>query len=121
MRRAAWLYPVLIGSSILTIAAVLQLGTDWLASNVAIPSAGVQAAPAPQSLWDVWRTNLTQPLARLLLQIFLIIAAARIFGYAARQVGQPSVMVGMALRPSNLMRANHGLVFAVETAILRPA
>ena len=95
MSRRAWLSPILIALFVLAIAAVLQLGNHWLAPAGANAPIDQVSAPAP-GLWDVWRHNLTQPLARLLLQVFMIIAVARIVGYAARQLGQPSVIGEMA-------------------------
>jgi Kef-type K+ transport system membrane component KefB len=82
------------------------------ASQQAHPPAAAVRAPArpahppTASPWDVWRTNSTHPLARLILQILVIVAAARLLGSAARYFGQPPVIgeiaAGIALGPSLL-------------------
>ncbi len=70
------------------------------------PQAARPAHPPTASPWDVWRTNAAHPLARLILQILVIVAAARLFGAAVRHFGQPPVIgeiaAGIALGPSLL-------------------
>ena len=81
------------------------------------PAAAQTSAPQPSSTarpahpptaspWDVWKTNATHPLSRLILQILVIVAAARLFGAAVRYFGQPPVIgeiaAGIALGPSLL-------------------
>jgi Kef-type K+ transport system membrane component KefB len=69
-------------------------------------AAGRPAHPPTASPWEAWRTNAAQPLARLILQILVIVAAARLLGAAARHFGQPPVIgeiaAGIALGPSLL-------------------
>lgn len=143
----AWLYPILVGAFVVTIATTLQYGERRFADEVAAdrvaaapsgqPStaqaptqAQAQAQPQAQaqaqaphstaavhsparpahaptaSPWEVWRTNAAHPLARLILQILVIVAAARLFGAAVRYFGQPPVIgeiaAGIALGPSLL-------------------
>ncbi len=53
---------------------------------------------------DSFSDNLTEPLAVLLLQIIVIIACARLFGYLFKKIGQPAVIgeivAGIVLGPS---------------------
>ena len=53
---------------------------------------------------DSFSHNLTEPLAVLLLQIIVIIACARLFGYLFKKIGQPAVIgeivAGIVLGPS---------------------
>jgi Kef-type K+ transport system membrane component KefB len=89
------------------------------------PTAAVHTPARPAhaptaSPWDVWRTNAAHPLARLILQILVIVAAARLFGAAVRYFGQPPVIgeiaAGIALGPSLL-----GTWFPGVSAQLFPA
>lgn len=103
--RRAWLYPILMAGFVIAILAVLQFGNSSLAPIEGAPAAAKTATAGATDLWSVWRSNLTQPLARLLLQIVLIIVVARGLGSLARRVfGQPSVIgemaAGIALGPS---------------------
>ena len=130
----AWLYPVLVGSFIAVIAAILHYGdqrfqpgithtaqTEAFAEGMTAPDGSRTPVAAPQgpsvwrraparpdqdSPWQVWRLHATQPLARLLLQLIVIVAAARVFGAVARAFRQPPVIgeiaAGIALGPSLL-------------------
>jgi hypothetical protein len=55
---------------------------------------------------DSFHHNLTDPLAILLLQIIVIIAVARLFGWLFKKIGQPAVIgeivAGIVLGPSLL-------------------
>jgi Kef-type K+ transport system membrane component KefB len=55
---------------------------------------------------DAWRENMSAPLARLVLQLLVVVGVARVLGGIARRVGQPSVVgemaAGIALGPSLL-------------------
>jgi Kef-type K+ transport system membrane component KefB len=79
------------------------------ASSNAAPAGAAKAAAAKeagQTPWAVWTANASHPLARLILQIIVIVVAARIFGAGARALGQPPVIgeiaAGIALGPSLL-------------------
>jgi Kef-type K+ transport system membrane component KefB len=130
----AWLYPILVGAFVAVIAATLQVGERRFqdeatatpgAAAAAQPhaSAQPQSQPQPQAAEShasqppaaahsparpahPWRTNAAHPLARLILQILVIVAAARLFGAAVRYFGQPPVIgeiaAGIALGPSLL-------------------
>lgn len=79
-------------------------------------SANAVEASAPSAN----RTDLRSPLSILLLQIIVIIVAARLFGSVFHRLGQPSVMgemvAGIALGPSVL-----GLLSPQTTAFLFPS
>jgi Kef-type K+ transport system membrane component KefB len=69
---------------------------------------------------DSFSHNLTEPMAVLLLQIIVIIAFARIFGYLFKKIGQPAVIgeivAGIILGPSIV-----GLFFPQINHFLFPA
>ena len=69
---------------------------------------------------DSFSHNLTDPLAILLLQIIVIIAFARLFGFFFKKIGQPSVIgeivAGIVLGPSVV-----GLFFPQASHFLFPA
>jgi Kef-type K+ transport system membrane component KefB len=92
---------------VVAIAAVLHVGTLTLGHERADrPEPSVTEVTPVAKPWDLWHGNLTQPLPRLLVQIVLVILVARLFGAAARKLGQPSVIgemaAGVALGPSLL-------------------
>jgi Kef-type K+ transport system membrane component KefB len=67
-------------------------------------TARARVAEGTATPWHVWRTHAAQPLARLMLQLLVIVAAARLFGRIARALKQPPVIgeiaAGIALGPS---------------------
>ncbi|MEP7238926.1 MAG: cation:proton antiporter [Ferruginibacter sp.] len=73
-----------------------------------------------QVFTDSFKHGLTDPLAVLLLQIIVIIACARFFGYLFKKIGQPAVIgeivAGIILGPSIL-----GLFFPQINLFLFPA
>jgi Kef-type K+ transport system membrane component KefB len=113
MRRRIWLYPVLVGLFVALIAVIFQFAAPRL-NPADLPSA---AAAGAQSPWDAWRTNATQPLARLILQVVVVLAAARTFGAVLHRFGQPPVIgemvAGIALGPSLLGLVAPGVFAAV--------
>ena len=107
----AWLYLVLVVGFIGFIAAILHYGDQRLRPGLtphATDAVGVaERTPATRpgsNPWQVWRTHATQPLARLLLQLLVILVAARACGALARALRQPPVIgeiaAGIALGPS---------------------
>ena len=108
MRGRAWVYPVLVGLFVVVIAGVLYLGDHGLASGAGSKSLPGAVVPHGQTTaagpWDLWTQNAAQPLARLILQILLIVIVARLFGAVVRALGQPAVIgemaAGIALGPS---------------------
>ena len=121
-----WLYPILVVVSVAFITAILNYGDRRFDNESTAPiavtvpaenAAGSGVAPrlpqpgAPASAerqastpWEVWRTHASEPLARLLVQLLLILAAVRVFGAIARVLKQPTVIgeivAGIALGPS---------------------
>ncbi len=105
-------------SSIFYVAIVIVFGTMiyWIVRNGKALEKLKQFTPnktlAPvttqensfQVLTESFRSNLSNPLAVLLLQIIVIIAFARLFGYLFKKIGQPAVIgeiiAGIVLGPS---------------------
>lgn len=76
--------------------------------------------------WDILKTtiknNINYPFGKVLLQFIIIVLAARVFGFLARRVGQPSVVgeivAGIVLGPSLLSTffpSFMGFIFPSET------
>jgi Kef-type K+ transport system membrane component KefB len=92
-------------------------GGDALSTNAAVSSSPATTTPGtgPEKIVGASRS----PLATLLLQIIVIIVAARLFGAVFRRIGQPPVMgemiAGIALGPSVL-----GLIFPQAMGFLFP-
>jgi len=114
VNKARFLYPVVLLAFLLSIYAVLELGgklerapVSSMQNQPASSSAGELSGVGPSSsLLDNVRENLQDPLARLLVQVILIILAARICGAFAKIFGQPAVIgemiAGILLGPSLL-------------------
>ena len=112
----AWLYLILVSLFVAFIAVLLEYGDRRFGQQTAVerqaitnPAASSDSNPVggtrqAADSWQVWRTHAAQPLARLLLQLLLIVAAARLFGAVARALKQPAVIgeiaAGIALGPS---------------------
>ncbi|HEX4895585.1 MAG TPA: cation:proton antiporter [Solimonas sp.] len=106
MRRSVLSYLALLALSLAGLAALLMLGSHWY------PAAAVAATPVAGEG--------VHPLTRLLLQIVVVVAAARLVGLLARRLGQPAVigeiLAGILLGPSLL-----GSVSPAALAFLFPA
>jgi K+:H+ antiporter len=108
--RPFGVYLVVISLFVVAIVGVLDVGTRTLSTRNGLSgqpaTSSAPAAAETAGLGDVWAHNAAQPLARLLVQIVLVILVARLFGAAARKLGQPSVIgemaAGVALGPSLL-------------------
>jgi Kef-type K+ transport system membrane component KefB len=115
MRRHLLHYSVLLVVSILGLLALLSFGARL---QPPIP-VGAEAA-ASTDLAAGLRETLADPLSRLLLQIVVIVVAARLTGMLFRRMGQPAVIgemvAGILLGPSLL-----GLLFPDALAFLFPA
>lgn len=103
MRRPLLIYLLTVTAAILIVAELIHLGGTWL------PSRGVQAvstAGQSSSALAHMLDNARLPLPRLLLQLIVIVLAARAFGAVARRLGQPPVIgeiaAGVLLGPSLL-------------------
>jgi Kef-type K+ transport system membrane component KefB len=111
MNRRALVYPLLVAMAIAAVVALLQLGERMLTPHApSTAAAGVETAHTTNydssGVVSTWRRNLEHPVARLILQILIIVLVARAFGYLARHLGQPQVVgeiaAGIALGPSLL-------------------
>lgn len=119
LKRLLLVYTAVIGLSVLAIAGLLQLGTWWLpgASAALDGMSGLTGATGPFAQMSA---NAQHPLARLILQLVVIVLAARVCGALAARMGQPPVIgeiaAGILLGPSLL-----GWVTPGASAFLFPA
>src|SRR4029453_741328 len=88
-------------TAVLIVAGVLHLGGAWLSPP------GVESIAAERHSSSVvaqFLTNTRSPLARLILQLIVIVLAARALGTVASRLGQPAVIgeiaAGVLLGPS---------------------
>lgn len=103
MKRILTIYAVVTTVFILGIVAILHSGQALSPAPVSVAHAA-QAAGA--SIWAAVWQNLKDPLAHLLIQFIVIIAATRIVGGLFSRFGQPAVigemLAGILLGPSLL-------------------
>ncbi|MET0211834.1 MAG: cation:proton antiporter, partial [Vicinamibacterales bacterium] len=116
MRRCVVVYATTLGLSILVVAAILRIGGLMLPEAPATLAEGADAAsPLAQMI-----ENASHPLARLLVQLLVIVGAARVCARLARPLGQPPVIgeiaAGIIVGPSLL-----GAVAPAVSATLFPA
>jgi Kef-type K+ transport system membrane component KefB len=116
MRRHLVSYSVLLVVSIAGLLVLLAFG-----ARLQPPAAVAQgAAVASTDLTAGLRETLEDPLSRLLLQVVVIVVAARLVGMLFRRMGQPAVIgemvAGILLGPSLL-----GLLFPDALGFLFPA
>ena len=103
MVRGFLVYIFVIAAAVLAVVALIQLGGAWLPSQGGqAVAAGGQASGAFAQIID----NAQHPLARLLLQLIVIVLGARVCGARASRLGQPPVIgeivAGVLLGPSLL-------------------
>lgn len=110
MRKKLLLYPAIIGVfgglTWLVIRAgnhlPLKTGAAKLVSET--PAAAGHAVATGAGFIGTTLHNIQQPLALLLLQVLIVVLAARLFGWLANRIGQPSVVgeiiAGVCLGPS---------------------
>jgi Kef-type K+ transport system membrane component KefB len=103
-RTSPVLYIALVGVPVLIIAALLQFGsTAFMLPAEVLTSAAPAAAEISES---AAASPATFSLGRLVLQLVVILTAARLFGMGAKAIGQPAVigemLAGIALGPSLL-------------------
>jgi Kef-type K+ transport system membrane component KefB len=102
MRRGIFTYSIIVLTAILIVAGLLRLGDRWLPSH----GARVMATTAPLAVFTQMIDNAQRPLARLLLQLVVVVLTARAFATVARRLGQPPVVgeiaAGVLLGPSLL-------------------
>jgi Kef-type K+ transport system membrane component KefB len=82
------------------------LESSVLANKPALTNTVTSSVGSFQLFTESFKANLSNPLAVLLLQIIVIIAFARLFGYFFKKIGQPAVIgeivAGIVLGPSIL-------------------
>jgi Kef-type K+ transport system membrane component KefB len=103
MTRRFFLYALALAAAVLAVAGLIHLGTTRLSPGGALPIAAAGQSPdAIAQMLD----NARHPLALLILQLIVIILAARALGALAARVGQPPVIgeiaAGVLLGPSLL-------------------
>lgn len=120
-KRFLW-YPAIIGIFGALIWVILQKGQSLPMTTHAVPPAAAAAAPPVAGSWWRYLDNLKHPLGLLLLQIILIMLAARVFGILANKLRQPAVVgeiiAGVLLGPSLLgwvAPSFSGFLFPVES------
>jgi Kef-type K+ transport system membrane component KefB len=103
MQRRALVYAIVITASVAVIAALLRLGETWYA---AAPLTGTPSAAGSASHGASIADSIHKPLAILILQLLVIIAATQAFGALASLLKQPAVIgeiaAGLLLGPSLL-------------------
>lgn len=121
-KRFLW-YPAIIGVFATLIWVILQKGQSLPVNpHTIIPAALPAAAASNAAGWWRYLDNLKHPLGLLLLQIILIMLAARLFGILANKLKQPAVVgeiiAGVLLGPSLLgwaMPSFSGFIFPAES------
>ncbi len=98
MKRATLFYVATLGLVLAANALVLHSGASLPAPGGAqtVQTAAPGSTPAAGALHSAIGTGLSEPLSRLLLQLLVIIAAARLVGKLFVRLGQPSVVGEMA-------------------------
>ncbi|MFL6196557.1 MAG: cation:proton antiporter [Thermoanaerobaculia bacterium] len=112
MSKKLLAYAVLILLSIAGLAVLLRAGSHLLP---AMATAGAPAAPpGPGGVGEALRQNLRDPLGLLLLQVIVIVVAARLAGWLFARMKQPPVigemLAGILLGPSLLGMVAPGAV-----------
>ena len=127
MSKKLLLYPVIIGFFGCLTWLVIRQGSHLplneknaaVIAGKTLPVAA-PAAAAGEGVWASLAHNVQHPLSLLLLQIIVILLAARLFGWLANRIGQPAVVgeiiAGVCLGPSLL-----GTVIPAGSAYLFPA
>ena len=129
MNKRLLLYPLIIGFFGLLTWFIIKQGSTLSSSNSHVittiqkaptaPAATASTASTASTVWTSLVHNIQNPLALLLLQIILILIAARIFGWLAGRIGQPAVVgeivAGICLGPSLL-----GWIFHNTSAFIFP-
>jgi Kef-type K+ transport system membrane component KefB len=96
-----FIYLVTVAAAVLGVAGVIHFGSAWLSAPGVEPTATVQHSPG---VLAQFLGNSRSPLARLLLQLVIILVSARALGTVASRLGQPAVIgeiaAGVLLGPS---------------------
>jgi len=103
MTRRLLVYILVVAASIAAVTGLIRVGNTWVS-----PQAAQSVAAPAEAVGPLTRMlgNAQLPLPRLLLQLAVIVAVARVLGLVARRLGQPSVIAeiaaGVMLGPSLL-------------------
>lgn len=101
LKRVFLVYTLVVGISIVAIIGMLQVGSHLLPTAAAPP-----AATHAGSVLEQIAAHAQHPLAKLILQLAVIVIIARLFGALAIRLGQPPVVgeiaAGIVLGPSLL-------------------
>ena len=104
MTRRFFVYVAVVGAAILVAAGLIQLGDRWFTPDTLQVTTTPAAAGA--GVVSAVFANAQQPLSRLLIQLVVIVVAARAFAMIAARLGQPPVIgeiaAGVLLGPSLL-------------------
>jgi Kef-type K+ transport system membrane component KefB len=117
MKSRLLVYILFVTAAVLAVAGLIQLGGAWFPlQGVEVVSPAERSSGALAQMSD----NAQHPLPRLILQLIVILLAARVFGSVARRLGQPPVIgeiaAGVLLGPSLL-----GWVMPDASAFLFPS
>lgn len=111
MNRISIFYVLTVLAVGAAIFGVLRLGSSLPQAGGAlaereVAAAALEAPPGAFGVFDGLRVNLEQPLARLFVQLLVIVAASQAFGCLFTRIGQPAVVgemaAGIVLGPSLL-------------------
>lgn len=115
MTRRFLVYTLVVTTAVAAVAGLIHLGGVWLSAQGGQLVTGLQSPGALGQMLD----NSRQPLARLLVQLIVIILTARAVGALAGRLGQPPVIgeiaAGVLLGPSLL-----GWIAPVTSTLLFP-
>lgn len=114
MNKRLLLYPLIIGSFGCLTWFIIKQGSALSVKSgpvVTTTSSTATTVATHETIWTSLVHNIQHPLALLLLQIILILVAARVFGWLAGRIGQPAVVgeivAGICLGPSLLGWLSH--------------
>lgn len=99
-------YVVLTSGLLLAMYRIVQNGKKLETNKINTAPLAIKDAGLPNAIYESLWHNITSPLSILLLQIIVILIAARLFGFLFKKIGQPSVIgevvAGIFLGPSLL-------------------
>lgn len=122
MKRSFVFYSFVLLAFVAAAYIILQMGATLEEPALASAAAGVgfSLTDIAAQMWRQIEYNFSHPIARLLLQILVIVVAARLLGRLFKRMGQPAVIgevaAGIALGPSLL-----GAALPEATAFIFPA
>lgn len=107
MKKILAFYVLFGGLFLYSMGHILKLGNALTLSHVGnIPAPTQEPITTLQSVFDLFLHNIHHPFSLLLLQIMVILIAAKLFGIVSQKIGQPAVIgeviAGILLGPSLL-------------------